>query len=152
MKIKIKKFSESCILPTMGSIGAGAFDVYADYIISLEQDLVKYTLGFGVQLPKGYRLTLVPRSSFTKTKWVLQNSPGLVDEDFTGEISFVMRAIPYTLSEIQNGNEGYPILPYNVGDRIGQMYLEKTIPIEFEEVDELDETDRGSGGYGSTGK
>ena len=41
-------------------------------------------------------------------------------------------------------------LHYKVGDRIGQVYLEEVIPIEFEEVKKLSETKRGTGGFGST--
>jgi dUTPase len=42
-------------------------------------------------------------------------------------------------------------LPYNVGDRVGQVYFIPVLPIIFEEVEELDETQRGEGGFGSTG-
>ena len=38
-----------------------------------------------------------------------------------------------------------------VGQRIGQIKIGLTIPIEFVIVDELDETERNSGSYGSTG-
>ena len=41
---------------------------------------------------------------------------------------------------------------YKVGDRIGQIKLGVTLPMEFEEVDELSDTERGDGGYGSTGR
>ena len=47
----------------------------------------------------------------------------------------------------------FPGMPrYRVGDRIGQIKLGFTLPIEFEEVDELGRTLRGDGGYGSTGR
>jgi dUTP pyrophosphatase len=46
-----------------------------------------------------------------------------------------------------------PSMPkYEVGDRIGQIKIGTTYPIEFVEVDELSDTERGDGGYGSTGK
>lgn len=41
---------------------------------------------------------------------------------------------------------------YKVGDRIGQIKLGFTLPMEFEVVDELSDTERGDGGYGSTGR
>ena len=41
---------------------------------------------------------------------------------------------------------------YKVGDRIGQIKIGITFPINFVEVDELKETDRGMNGWGSTGK
>ena len=42
-------------------------------------------------------------------------------------------------------------LPFAVGDRCCQVYFEKVLDIEFDEVDSLDETQRGQGGFGSTG-
>ena len=46
-----------------------------------------------------------------------------------------------------------PDMPkYEPGDRVAQMKIGFTVPIEFVEVEELDETDRGNGGFGSTGK
>jgi dUTPase len=45
-----------------------------------------------------------------------------------------------------------PDMPrYKAGDRIGQIKIGVTFPIEFVEVEELSETERGGGSYGSTG-
>jgi dUTP pyrophosphatase len=41
--------------------------------------------------------------------------------------------------------------PYKEGDRVAQIYFEKVIQAEFEEVEELSDTERGKGGFGSTG-
>jgi dUTP pyrophosphatase len=46
---------------------------------------------------------------------------------------------------------GKTSFPYNVGDRVGQIFFEPVIPISFEVVPELDQSDRGEGGFGSTG-
>lgn len=81
-----------------------------------------------------------PRSSVWRTGMVLSNCEGTIDESYTGEISAVF----------------YHVLPdmprYRVGDRIGQIKIGITLPIEFAEVDGLDGTDRGTGSYGSTGR
>ena len=76
-------------------------------------------------------------------------NPKLVNPDFLGQYRYVFTSIPYRKSideELQ-----HPDFPYKVGDRIGQIYLEEIIPIEFQEVEELEQTQRGSGGFGSTG-
>ena len=50
----------------------------------------------------------------------------------------------------------YEVIPgkekYKVGDRIGQIKLGLTLPLEFEEGIINENTDRGSNGFGSTGK
>lgn len=149
MKVKIKKLHKDASIPKQATELAGGWDVTVTEIEQKDDDLVICKLGFALQLPKGYKLTLVPRSSLTKTKWILQNSPGLGDGDYLQEYQFRFRALPWTVGFLRHELE-YPIFPYAVGERIGQVYLEEVIPIEFEEVEEFDfENDRG--GYGSTG-
>jgi dUTP pyrophosphatase len=81
-----------------------------------------------------------PRSSVWQTGMVLSNCEGTIDELYTGEVSAVFYHI-------------MPNMPkYEVGDRIGQIKIGVTFPIEFVEVEELDKTARGEGGYGSTGR
>lgn len=80
-----------------------------------------------------------PRSSIWKTGMILSNCEGTLDEDYRGEI----KAYFYKVA---------PGKIYKVGDKIGQIKLGFTLPMEFEEVDELGETKRGNGGFGSTGE
>ena len=69
----------------------------------------------------------------------LQNSVGVIDSDYRGEIKVGLINLsgePYTLTH---------------GERIAQMIFTPVRRGVFTEVSELDETDRGSGGFGSTG-
>ena len=150
MKVKIKKLHPNAVIPKQASEFAGGWDVVTTEIIQQDIDFVICKLGFAIELPVGYKLTLVPRSSFTNYRWILQNSPGLGDQDYLGEYQYRFRALPVKKSRY-NDELGYPIFPYKVGDRIGQVYLEEVIPIEFEEVKELSDTIRGDGGFGSSG-
>ena len=70
--------------------------------------------------------------------------------DYLGEYQYRFRCIPYKKMLLSDALE-YERFPFKVGDRIGQIYLEEVIPIEFEEVEELSETIRGTGGFGSSG-
>ena len=161
MRVKIKKLHKDATLPKQATEFAGGWDVTVTEIEQVEDDLVICKLGFALQLPEGYKLTLVPRSSLTKTKWILQNSPGLGDQDYLQEYQYRFRALPESYGQaIVSESQGYANVkniltyskfPYEVGDRIGQVYLEEVIPIEFEEVEEFDfSNNRGS--YGHTGK
>jgi dUTP pyrophosphatase len=159
MQVKIKKIHKDATIPKQATELAGGWDVTATEIEQVSDDLVICKLGFALQLPPNHRLILVPRSSITKTKWILQNSPGLGDADFLQEYQFRFRALPenwedrivgLSCSSSLKTTLSYPQFPYEVGDRIGQVYLEEVIPIEFEEVEEFDfSNDRG--GYGHTG-
>jgi dUTP pyrophosphatase len=135
-------------MPKRKSAEAACFDCYAREIaIEREYDDaggVKLTccLGFSAKPPVGYKIVIVPRSSFTKTKWVCQNSPGQGDRDYTGEYHFVLRNIGKYDGSI----------PFDVESENGvcQMYIQKVEDFDFEQVHELEMTERGNGCFGST--
>ena len=79
VKVKVQLLDDLAVLPKRATELAGGWDVCAEKIEQLEEDLVVCYLGFALQFPENYKITLVPRSSITKTKWILQNSPGLGD-------------------------------------------------------------------------
>lgn len=149
MEVKIKKLHKDAVIPQRATKLSGCWDVVTTEIIQESNDFVICKLGFALELPQNMELVLVPRSGFTKTKWILQNSPGQGDPDYTGEYQYRFRAIPVGLDYFDYFI--YPEFPYKVGDRIGQIYLREIIPIKFEEVEELSQTERGEGGFGSTG-
>lgn len=151
MIIKIKKLRENAVIPTRGTDYAGGWDVTASEIEYTSDGRAICKLGIAVEIPEGYRLIASPRSSLTKTTWVIQNSPCLIDADYRGELMIVFRPLDQktTVFGFDNPTAEFP---YQVGDRVAQCYLEEIIPMEFEEVETLSETVRGSGGYGSTGK
>lgn len=144
MIVKIKKFRENARVPEKMSELAAGFDLYASEIEFPEPGFAICKLGVGMTPPQGYKIVFVPRSSITKTRWILQNSPTQGDEDFVGEYQLRLRGIPYP-------GGTYQMFPYKVGDRIGQMFIEKVIDFTFEEVEELEDTKRGAGGFGSSG-
>lgn len=134
--------SEQEIAPNVWKYGIGlAFEIQGK-----PEDLVVEN-EFGKELlriPQGrdwnVSLDLRPRSSIYKTGMVLSNAVGTVDDLYRGEVSAIFYHV-------------FPDMPrYRVGDRIGQIKLGFTLPIEFEEADELGDTARGDGGYGSTGR
>ena len=150
MIVKFKKLHPNAVIPKQATELAGGWDVTCTEIVQESPDFIICKLGFALQPPAGYRVILVPRSSFTKTKWIMQNAPGCADADYLGEYQYRLRALPIKNNILGTAFE-YPEVPFKVGDRIGQIFLEEVIPIEFKEVDSLTQTNRGEGGYGSTG-
>lgn len=169
MKVKVKKLSEQGVIPYKTHLEDFCYDCVATSCEEIAPNVYKYGLGLAFQIDrneshdlKGVLISSVdntyyqaidlknknvnisidfrPRSSVWKTGMVLSNSQGTIDEIYTGMVSAVF----------------YHVLPnmpkYEVGDRIGQIKLGFTLPIEFLEVEQLDETARGDGGFGSTGE
>jgi dUTP pyrophosphatase len=143
LKIKLQKVTEDARMPIKGSEHAACYDVYAHSITSKEDGKIVVGLGFKTEIPKGYKGIIVPRSNLTKFHWVLNNSYGVIDSDYRGEWMAVFTALEYS--------ELIQPFPYNIGDRVAQIYFEEVLPISFDVVPELETSERGEGGFGSTG-
>lgn len=164
MKVRFKKLHPDAVVPFKKYPEDFCYDVVATSEEQIAPNVWKYGIGlsfeiggkpdddvleseFGVEIHRYPRsrdyivsLDLRPRSSIYKTGMVLSNAVGTVDDLYRGEVSAIFYHV-------------FPEMPrYRVGDRIGQIKLGFTLPLEFEEVDELGETARGDGGYGSTGR
>lgn len=167
MEVKIKKLHPDAVVPFKKYGNDFCYDVVAVSEEEVAPNVWKYGLGIALQIKRpeytssidkegrivtistghGNSSDLVnlsidfrPRSSVWKTGMILSNGIGTVDENYTGEIFAVFHHVNTSLER------------YHVGDKIGQIKLGITLPMNFVEVEELNETDRGSNGYGSTGK
>lgn len=143
LKIQFKRLYNSTKLPVKGSLHAACYDAYAASIFFEKNNTVTIGLGFATAIPVGYKGVIVPRSGFTKVDWVMNNGVGKIDSDYRGE--WMMKIKPI------NGRIEENPLPFTIGDRCCQIYFEKVLDVEFEEVEELESTERGTGGFGSTG-
>ena len=159
----LKASKEKSIFPFKEHDSDFCYDVVATSREEVAPNVYKYGIGLAFQIERGFDVTeflrkdlgkginfaespmllsidFRPRSSVWKTGMVLANCEGTIDEHYTGEVAAIF----------------YDIMPdmpnYEVGDKIGQIKIGATFPIEFVEVSNLDSTERGDGGFGSTGK
>ena len=166
MKVKIKKINTEAVIPYKTHNEDFCYDCVAISEEEIAPNVWKYGLGLAFQIERerelvgselfsdtgrdywfDFRLSDInlsidarPRSSVWKTGMILSNCEATIDEGFIGEVSAVFYHI-------------MPNMPrYKVGDRVCQIKLGFTLPMEFIEVEELNETARGEGGYGSTGR
>lgn len=148
MKVKVKKLNENAVIPFKTYEKDFCYDVVAVSEEEVAPNVWKYGIGLAFQIDReglfahrylNLSIDLRPRSSVWKTGMVFSNCEGTIDELYTGEVFAVF----------------YHVFPnmerYKVGQRIGQIKIGTTMPIEFVIVDELSETERNSGSYGSTG-
>lgn len=147
MNINIKRLSPSAKLPTLGSTGAAAVDLYADLGYGVEvqifegENAVIVPTGVAMQIPPGFCGLLLPRSGLASTSGIRPaNTPGLIDSDYRGEIKVALIKDSQGIGTVKHG------------DRIAQLLIVASHQAEFVLVDELDSTSRGAGGFGSTGK
>lgn len=151
---------KSIPLPAYQTDGAACCDLYIKSIEIKGYRMICHT-GLHVALPESYEMEIRPRSSLTKTRLVIANSPGTVDADYRGEILVIFEGIDnimlhtYYNNYINNGVLNDLYFPYGIGDRCAQLLIRRYEEIAWHEVDtleELGETKRGHGGHGSTGK
>ena len=99
-----------------------------------------YRTGIRVSPFHGWYFDLVPRSSISKTGYMLANSVGVIDRSYRGEVLVALRKV----------DPDAPALEFPC--RLVQLIPRPIIHVEFEEVDDLEDTSRGEGGFGSTGQ
>ncbi len=149
--MKVKIISELSKLPEYQTNGACCMDLMAAADASwtaetigngLSVNSIVVKTGVKVEIPKGYRIDIYPRSGWGfRHNIQLANGTGKIDEGYHEEILVKLIAVG-----------SFMVLPeIKKGIRIAQMELNEVTRIEWEEVDEItSETDR-TGGFGSTG-
>lgn len=170
MRVYVKKLVPEARIPEKANNNDFCYDVWAISEEEVSPGVWKYGLGLAFQIDKeasfpaiqeqivstnGVQMTenhfintdsftlsidLRPRSSIYKTGMILSNCEATIDEGYRGEVA----AIFYHVK---------PELPrYKVGDKLSQIKIGITFPIEFEEKNKLDESTRGKKGFGSSGE
>ena len=143
MDIKIKKLTDTAVLPARGSEYAAGYDLYADCkeSITIEpHETAKIGTGLSMEIPDGYFGAVFARSGLASKQGLRPaNCVGVCDSDYRGEIC---------VGVINQISEAYEIQPF---ERVAQMIIKPVELPELTEVSDLDETSRGAGGFGSTG-
>lgn len=138
--LQVLKRNENAIIPSR----AHPLDIGLDLTAinkhkTLDNGVIMYDTGIAVKPPEGYYVEILPRSSISKTGWMLANSVGTVDPNYTGNLYIALAPVHPNVPEIE--------LPFCKC----QLVLRKAEYFDILEVAELSETDRGDGGFGSTG-
>ena len=139
MSLGVKKLGYDSTLPTRGSDGAVGYDLYSncDGVIAKGERGVVST-GIAISLPPGVYGRVAPRSGLAMKNGI-QIGAGVIDPDYTGEISVII---------FNMGDNDFEV---KKGARIAQLILERCETPPVEEIGLLQETLRGEGGFGSTG-
>jgi dUTP pyrophosphatase len=120
------------------------FDLRANEKVTLGP-LERYLVptGLFLDIPEGYEVQVRPKSGLAIKKGLsVVNTPGTVDQGYTGEIKVIL---------INLSNETHTI---EVGDKIAQAVLTPVMSgkyVNLQRVLNVDDKDRGDNGFGSTG-
>ncbi len=142
MQIRIQRIDPSLPLPRHETGGAVGFDIVTrETTVIAPKEIALVPGNVIVEVPEGYALLIIPRSSLPRKKaLVCPHSLGVIDGDYHGPSDEI-------LVQVQNISS----TPVTVerGERIAQGLFVKTEKAEWVEERELASVSRG--GFGSTG-
>lgn len=142
MNLRIRRLHPDAVIPAYHSDGAAAFDLAScEDVVVAPGEVRLVGTGLVVEVPRGYFLAVVARSSLPIKKGLMvANSIGVVDSDYCGPRDEVkVEVYNFTQREASIAR----------GERIAQGLILPAVRVEWEEV--TDSTAPSRGGFGSTG-
>ena len=143
MKVRVKRIDCSLPLPAYATTGSVAVDLCArEETLIPPRALARIPMNVIIEVPNGYMLVVVPRSSVPQKKGIsIPHGIGVIDQDFCGPkdevnlLVFNFTDAPVTVEK---------------GERIGQAVFVKIEKPEVVEV-ETAPSQKNRGGFGGTG-
>ena len=142
--IEIELVHEDAVFPKYAYPSDSGFDLHSTQDLTIGPfGRILVPTGIKVSFQEGYEIQVRPKSGLAiKQGLTVLNTPGTVDQGYTGEIQVI----------VFNTNNYTVMIPK--GMKVAQAVLCPVINgkyVRFEQVDTLDEKDRGDNGFGSTG-
>jgi len=145
--IKVLKVDDNAVMPTKARYSDAGYDLT---IIRehkrLTPDTTLYDTGIQLEIPNGYYVEIVPRSSISRSGYILANSVGIIDQGYRGNLYIA-------LTKINDSSSGSPDLlsDLTLPWRCCQMIVRKQVYSRLVAVKEVEKSCRGAGAFGSTG-
>lgn len=144
LRLPFKKLNSDSVSPSYNYGGDSGFDLYSTEDITIDgfgRALVP--TGISLDIKDGYEIQVRSKSGLAiKEGLMVLNSPGTVDNSYTGEIKAII---------FNTNKESYKI---NKGQKVAQAVLCPVVNgkwVDLVEVNEITEKDRADKGFGSTG-
>ena len=141
-RVKMIKTDPDAIIPSKARGSDVGFDLT---IIKLAKELRPgivrlYDTGIQARVPWGHYLEIVPRSSLSKSGWMLANSVGIIDPSYTGNLLVAVTRSDPNAPDLELPFRGF------------QLVVRKQHHMSIEVIEQDDVvTARAAGGFGSTG-
>ena len=142
--IKVELTNEDSVFPKYAYPSDSGFDLHAaEEVIIGPFGRALVPTGLKLSFEEGYEIQVRPKSGLAiKQGLTVLNTPGTVDQGYTGEIQVI----------VFNTNNTTVTIPK--GMKVGQAVLCPVVQgkyVNFEPVDKVEDKDRGNNGFGSTG-
>jgi dUTP pyrophosphatase len=144
MPLRYSSSNENSVEPEYAYPTDSGFDLYSTEEVTLEaHGRALVSTGLHFDIPDGYEIQIRSKSGLAlKQGLMVLNSPGTVDQGYTGEIKVILF------------NTTNKELKIEKGQKIAQAVVSSVVSgkwIEFIKVKDISDKDRSSNGFGSTG-
>lgn len=141
MKFQYQLIDDRAKPPAKAHIMDSGYDVY---IIDVHKhddktNTTYYRTGLKVRPPFGFYFEMYPRSSLSKTGYMLANSVGVIDANYRGEVLVALKKVCASAPDLD--------LPLKAVQLIPKAFVH----MEAIETNDFDDTERNEGGFGSSG-
>jgi len=136
------RVDENAIVPSKTNWSDVGYDLsIIKKVKDLNSKTALYDTGIKIQLDFGYYAEIVPRSSISKSGYILSNNIGIIDNSYRGNLLIALTKIADDAIEIE-----YPF-------KCCQLIFKSQIYVNMFEIKDrdMDKTKRQDGGFGSTG-
>lgn len=142
--IKIKRVTDTAIIPERCSDGAAGFDLCidsAETIVIPPHSTVMVQSGIAFEIPKGYFGAIYARSGISTRQGIRPATcVSVIDSDYRGSVGLPL----HNDTDVEKVIEPY--------SRVAQIVIQRAFTPTVVVADSLEETERGDNGFGSTGR
>jgi deoxyuridine 5'-triphosphate nucleotidohydrolase len=161
--IKVFKVDERAVVPSKSRYSDTGYDltIISEYK-RLTSNTVIYDTGIQLEIPNGYYVEIVPRSSISRSGYMLANNVGIIDQGYRGNLYIALTKINDETPDLTDLTEWR--LPWKCCQMIVKKHIYSRLVItdvvaerakraECAENDEflIEKSSRGTGAFGSTG-
>lgn len=135
----IYKTDDNAIIPTKGYESDVGYDLtIIKKYKQLTPSTILYDTGIKLNVDYGYYTEIVPRSSLSKSGYILANSIGIIEKSYLGNLLVALTKIDKDMPDLE--------LPF----KCCQLIFKPQISLNIQEITNLEKTNRNTGGFGST--
>ncbi|HAS45469.1 MAG TPA: hypothetical protein DCS93_33605 [Microscillaceae bacterium] len=134
------KVHEQAVAPFKGRVSDSGYDLTLIDQVKQVGLVTFFDTGIQIQPGYGWYFDLVPRSSISKTGYMLANSVGIIDRTYTGNVLVPLIKVDQNMPDLT--------LPA----RVVQIIPRPIVHGQWQQVSSFEATERGAGGFGSSGK
>lgn len=129
----------NAVIPTKAYHSDVGYDLTAISVFKqISQRTALYDTGLKMSAPDGYYLEILPRSSLSKTGYMLSNSVGIIDPQYTGNLLIALTKVDDSMPDLE--------VPFCRC----QLVVRKAEMFGMVRVESLVASARGDGGFGSS--